>query len=228
MKQIKCIAIDDEPMALIIIEQFCKRRGGITVSTFSEPNVGLNAIRNEKPDLVFLDIEMNCIDGLEIAGSLPPDVPFIFTTAHARYALEGFELNAVDFLHKPFSYERFVKAVEKAELRMSAASYAPSTLIVKEEYNNITIPTDEIYYIEAVGNYVKIYRSGSRNVLSRMTMKEVQSMLPASQFIRIHRSFIVSKQKIERFNKNSMKLKDITKLLPIGKCYVEDLEREIK
>ena len=228
MKQIKCIAIDDEPMALIIIEQFCKRRGGITVSTFSEPNVGLNAIRNEKPDLVFLDIEMNCIDGLEIAGSLPPDVPFIFTTAHARYALEGFELNAVDFLHKPFSYERFVKAVEKAELRMSAASYAPSTLIVKEEYNNITIPTDEIYYIEAVGNYVKIYRSGSRNVLSRMTMKEVQSMLPASQFIRIHRSFIVSKQKIERFNKNSMKLRDITRPLPIGKCYVEDVESEIK
>ena len=101
MKKIKCIAIDDEPLALLVISQFCERKG----------NIGLEEIIRKKPDLVFLDIEMNSISGLDIAHILPHDTCFIFTTAHAQYALDGFDLNATDFLHKPFSYERFEKAI---------------------------------------------------------------------------------------------------------------------
>ena len=227
MKPIKCIAIDDEPMALLIIEQFCKRKGGMVLSAYSEPNVGMGAILSDKPDLVFLDIQMNCIDGLEIADKLPSGIPFIFTTAHAQYALDGFELDAVDFLHKPFSYERFSKAVDKALLRISAASLCPGTLVVKEEYSNITIPIDDILYIEALGNYVKIYRASARNVLSRMKMKEIQAMLPPQMFVRIHRSFIVSKQKIERFSKINVTLRGVPRSLPIGKSYTDDLENEM-
>ena len=227
MRPIRCIAIDDEPMALLIIEQFCKRKGGMVLSAYSEPNVGLHAILSEKPDLVFLDIQMNCIDGLEIADKLPSGVQFIFTTAHAQYAIDGFELDAVDFLHKPFSYERFAKAVDKAMVRISAAPACPATLVVKEEYSNITIPVDDILYIEALGNYVKIYRASARNVLSRMKMKEVQAMLPPQMFVRIHRSFIVSKQKIERYNKNALVLKGVAKPLPIGRSYFDELERDI-
>lgn len=105
MKEIYCIAIDDEPWALQVIEQFCQRKGGIKLITFSEPLVGLNEIKRSEPDLVFLDIEMNSLNGIAIAQALTDKCCFIFTTAHAQYALEGFNLDAVDFLHKPFAYE---------------------------------------------------------------------------------------------------------------------------
>ena len=112
MKKATCIAIDDEPLALLVITQFCERFGGLELTTFSEPLVGLEEIRRCKPDLVFLDIEMNSISGLDIARDLPEECCFIFTTAHAQYALNGFELDAVDFLHKPFAYERFCQALD--------------------------------------------------------------------------------------------------------------------
>lgn len=110
MKKLTCIAIDDEPIALLIISQFCERKGGLELTTFSEPLTGLKEIARCKPDLVFLDIEMNSISGLDIAHALPPESCLIFTTAHAQYALDGFDLDAVDFLHKPFAYERFEKS----------------------------------------------------------------------------------------------------------------------
>lgn len=225
MRPITCIAIDDEPMALLIIEQFCKRKGGMILTTYSEPNVGFKAITEEKPDLVFLDIQMDDINGLQIAGALPKGIFFIFSTAHAHYALKGFDLNAVDFLVKPFSYERFDKAVDKAIKCIEVSeTLKPLTLIVKEEYNNISISVEDILYIEALGNYIKIYRENNRNVMTRMKMKEIQEMLPVHSFVRIHRSFIVSVSKIEKFNKNNIKLKGMSKLLPVGKCYIEDLK----
>lgn len=148
MKNITCIAIDDEPMALLVIEQFCRRKGGLELTTFSEPRVGLEEIRRRKPDLVFLDIQMNSISGLEIANTLPGECCFIFTTAYAEYALDGFNLDAVDFLHKPFSYERFEVAVEKAMRRINARRPSASeSLVVKQEYNNVSILLDDILYI---------------------------------------------------------------------------------
>lgn len=111
---IKCIAIDDEPMALEIISSFCQRYGNIELTTFTNPIAGMELVRRTKPDILFLDIEMEDINGTELARDLPPGVMLIFTTAYAQYALDGFELNAVDFLHKPFSYSRFEKAVQKA------------------------------------------------------------------------------------------------------------------
>ena len=131
MKNITCIAIDDEPMALLVIEQFCRRKGGITLRTFSEPQIGLEAIRKQKPELVFLDIQMHSVNGLEIADTLPRECIFIFTTAYAEYALDGFNLDAVDFLHKPFSYERFEIAVGKALRRINTfTTVVPESIVV--------------------------------------------------------------------------------------------------
>ena len=224
MKSISCIAIDDEPMALLVIEHFCKRKENLLLQTYNEPVMGLKAIEEQRPDLVFLDIEMNSISGLEIAHLLPKECCFILTTAHAHYALEGFDLDAVDFLHKPFSYERFEKAVDKAVRRLkSKVECVPDVVVVKEEYNNVTIRLEDITHIEALGNYVKIHRMNQSYVLSRLNMKAMLDLLPSDRFIRIHRSFIISQDKVKRFTKNTVTIDGTNKVLPIGKCYVEDI-----
>lgn len=221
MKNINCIAIDDEPMALLVIKQFCLRRGGITLATFSEPRIGLKEIQRCKPDLVFLDIQMNSISGLEIADALPHECCFIFTTAFAEYALEGFNLDAVDFLHKPFSYERFNTAVEKAirRIHMWQQPAKDDNLVVKQEYNNVNIPLTDIQYVEALGNYVKIVRPSGGHVLTRTNLKNIADVLPADRFLRIHRSYIVSVAAIASFTRTRIVLTGSGEELPIGAQY---------
>lgn len=146
----KVIAIDDEPIALNIIEQYCKRRGGIVLETYSKPRMGMQRIREWLPDIVLLDIEMNGTSGIELARQLPSSCCLIFTTAYAHYALDGFEVNAVDFLHKPYFYERFDRAIQKAEhwLRMNdllrTSESATRQFILKSEYKNVTVSIDMI------------------------------------------------------------------------------------
>lgn len=226
MKTISCIAIDDEPMALLVIEQFCRRKGGMELTTYSEPHVGLEEIRRRKPDLVFLDIQMNSISGLEIANSLPRECCFIFTTAHAQYALDGFNLDAVDFLHKPFAYDRFEVAVEKAIRRLDIRpATVPDCLVVKQEYSNVSIALEDILYIEALGNYTKIFRESGGYVLSHTNLKTIQAMLPVNSFLRIHRSYVISVKKVERFTKNYIQLEKTSILLPIGECYASQVNQ---
>lgn len=224
MRKINCIAIDDEPIALLVIKQFCERKGGLELVTFSEPLIGLQEIARRKPELVFLDIEMNSISGLDIAHTLPPESCLIFTTAHAQYALNGFDLDAVDFLHKPFAYERFEKAVEKALLLIEAKNNRiPENIIIKQEYNNISIPISDILYIEAMENYTKIFRTSGNYILSRTSLKNVQEMLPEGAFLRTHRSYVVSINKIERFSKREITLKNCPAVIPVGRQYAENV-----
>lgn len=221
MKNITCIAIDDEPMALLVIEQFCHRKGGMELTTFSEPRVGLEEIRRRKPDLVFLDIQMNSLNGLEIADKLPHECYFIFTTAYAEYALNGFDLDAVDFLHKPFSYERFEVAVEKALRRIHGRRPSvPESLVVKQEYNNVSIPLNDILYVEALGNYVKIVRASGGHVLTRTNLKAITDLLPADRFMRIHRSYVVPVASVLSFTRSKIVLKGCEGSLPVGAQYV--------
>lgn len=221
MKNITCIAIDDEPMALLVIEQFCHRKGGMELTTFSEPRVGLEEIRRRKPDLIFLDIQMNSLNGLEIADKLPRECCFIFTTAYAEYALNGFDLDAVDFLHKPFSYERFEVAVEKALRRIHARRPSvPESLVVKQEYNNVSIPLNDILYVEALGNYVKIVRASGGHVLTRTNLKAITDLLPADRFMRIHRSYVVPVASVVSFTRSKIVLKGCEGSLPVGAQYV--------
>ncbi len=221
--KIKCVAIDDEPLALDVIKKFCQRIGGVELSVFSDPALGIEMIKREKPQIAFLDIEMENINGLTIASKLPDDTCFIFTTAYLEYALEGYELDAVDYLHKPFAFARFQTAFSKALRRIRGTTTENDrSILVKEEYNNVHIPLTEILYIEAMEGYVKIYRENDVCTVSRVILKNIGNQLPEREFIRIHRSFIIQKSKVKSFNKREVKLKN-GKILPIGRQYANDV-----
>lgn len=220
---IKCVAIDDEPLALEVIDKFCRRMGGIELETFTNPTLGLEAVLQSRPDIVFLDIEMEEASGLDIASRLPHDTCFIFTTAYMRYALDGFDLDAVDYLHKPFAYSRFQVAFSKALRRLGAGQMQSESqcIVVKQGYSNITIPTDDILYIEAIEAYSKIYRVSGAPVMSRILLKNILTMLP-SDFLRLHRSFVVPKSKIKSYNRQEVVLVG-GKSVPVGRQYAVTL-----
>lgn len=217
---IRCVAIDDEPPALEIIKNFCQRIGGIELTVFTQPTAGLEFITASRPHIVFLDIEMEDVSGLQIAGRLPEGTCFIFTTAYLRYALDGFDLDAVDYLHKPFAYSRFQAAFNKAIRRLGKKHLPASgqSLTVKQDYNNINIPIDDIMYIEAMEGYSKIFRVSGECVVTRMILKNLSQLLPPADFIRIHRSFVVNRSKIQNFSRKKVSLCNGTEI-PVGRQY---------
>lgn len=223
MKKLTCIAIDDEPIALLIISQFCERKGGLELTTFSEPLTGLKEIARCKPDLVFLDIEMNSISGLDIAHALPPESCLIFTTAHAQYALDGFDLDAVDFCTSPSLMNDLKSSGESDCFIEARQNKLPENIIIKQEYNNISIPISDILYIEAMENYTKIFRINGNYILSRTSLKSIQEMLPEKAFLRTHRSYIIPVNKVERFSKREINLTGCRIVIPIGRQYAENV-----
>ena len=229
MKKTTCIAIDDEPIALSIIEQFCQRHGSLDLRTFSEPRTGLEEILHSKPDIVFLDIEMADVNGLQIARQLPSTSCFIFTTAYTAYAVDGFNMDAADFLHKPFSYDRFCRAVERAtrHAEFLKSKEQERSIVVKQEYANVLIPIAEIVYVEAMENYVKIYREDHGCTMSRMSLKSLLELLPATDFVRIHRSYVVAKNKIRGFSKHHIQLSSDIEL-PVGRFYADEVGRLLR
>lgn len=223
MKKIRCIAIDDEPMALLVIEQFCQRKGDMEITLFSEPKAGLESVRKTIPDIVFLDVQMNGISGLQIANLLPEQCCLIFTTAYAKYAIDGFELEAVDFLHKPFSYERFCKAVDKAIKYGETFSPKNSgSITLKQEYNNVVIAVDDIIFLEAMENYTKVHCCNGKCILTRTSLKKVQEMLPAVQFVRVHKSYVVSLLRVTGFTHTGLSLEGWKREVPIGRVYLDN------
>lgn len=226
---IRCIAIDDEPIALSIVRQYCERRGGIELETFSSPRAGMARVKELRPDAVFLDIEMNGVSGLELARELPPSCCLVFTTAYAHYALDGFEVNAVDFLHKPYFYDRFERAMQKVErwLRMhdllQASEATSRRLLLKADYKNVSVAVDTILYIESFDNYVRVHTADGASVSSKIPLRAVEEQLPPGEFIRIHRSFVVSRNRIEKFSRTEIVLSKCGKRLPIGKSYADGI-----
>lgn len=229
---IRSIAIDDEPLALDIIASFCRRAGDVALTAYSDPVVGLEAVRKEEPELVFLDIEMNGISGIDVARTLPSGTFLIFTTAYARFALDGFELNAVDFLHKPFSYSRFEMALNKVRelkrLREAAesADRRDGEIMVKSEYRNVNLPLSSIRYVEAMDNYSKIWLSDGDPVLTQMSLKEMSDLLPHGKFVRIHRSFIIPVDKVSKYSSRTVTLA-CGVALPVGRSYSADFRQSV-
>lgn len=178
---------------------------------------------------MLLDIEMNGTSGIELARQLPPSCCLIFTTAYAHYALEGFEVNAVDFLHKPYFYARFDRAMQKAEqwLKMHdllAASESPARqLHLKSEYKNVSVSADAILYIESIDNYVKVHLADGMSVLSKISLRTVEEQLPQGEFIRIHRSFLVPRCRIAGFSRFEVTLTKDGRTLPVGRKYLEEV-----
>ena len=151
------------------------------------------------------------------------------TTAHAKYALDGFNLDAVDFLHKPIAYERFERAVEKAMLHIKANEdetthdVIQDTIVVKQDYSSVNIPISDIFYIEALENYSKIFRLNGGTIISRLNIKAIHKMLPQKQFIRVHRSFVVPVNKIQQFSKQEIHLIGLNKPIPVGRSYAKEV-----
>ncbi|MFI3267287.1 MAG: LytTR family DNA-binding domain-containing protein [Rikenellaceae bacterium] len=230
----KCVAIDDEPAALMIIKQFCERIGGIDLLTFTNPLVGIEQVKCDKPDLVFLDVEMGVVNGVDLARQLPENTFLVFSTAYARFALDGFELDAVDFLHKPFSFSRFEKTIQKVtnllalQCQTSVIEDFDDEITVKVEYKNVKVKLSEVMYIQAMDNYVRIHLSSSKSVLSQMCMKTMLDMLPKDRFVRVHKSFIVSMKRVDSYNRSKITLSTMGVTIPIGRTYVNEFAEVMK
>ena len=231
MKKIRCIIVDDEPVARKIIREFVQQVSFLELAGEFETALKAEAfICQEKTDLVFLDIEMPKLSGLDWLKKSAIKPLVILTTAFPKYALEGYELDIVDYLLKPISFNRFLKAVQKAkellELRdVNNNQSMPSWLFVRTEKRIEKIELDDILYIESAGNYVNIF-AGGKKIIAYLTLKGMEGQLPAGKFIKIHQSFIVSVSKISAIEGNQVKIAGTT--LPIGRNYRDSVMKLVE
>ena len=224
---IKCAIIDDEPLAVELLVSYVKKIPFMELNgKYSNAVDAMKGIAENPVDIVFLDIQMPELNGLELSRMLPETTRVVFTTAFEQYALDGYRINALDYLMKPISYAEFLEACNKAlqwykmvrQVEEPKATEATS-IFVKSEYKLLQIDLDDIRYIEGLKDYVKIYTEQSTHpILSLMNMKAMEQMLPASRFIRVHRSFIVAKDKIREIDRNRI-VYDKDLYIPIGDSY---------
>jgi DNA-binding LytR/AlgR family response regulator len=225
----RCIAIDDEPLALKILSHYCDRVPFVRLlGAYTDPLEGLSYIRSLEPDLLFLDIRMPDISGISIAKALKKDTLVIFSTAHREYAVEGFDLNVVDYLLKPFDFERFLTACAKAEERFqlsqrkSIAGQSPNpdeTLVFRCNYQVVQLPLNDILYVEAFDNYVKVV-TPNKTYMPVMTMKSMLGLLPESGFVRVHKSFIIPVARIKSYNHEAIMTDCIQ--APVGRTFQKE------
>ena len=217
---IHCIAIDDEPLALQLINEYCSKISFLKLEkTFTNTDEARTWLQQNKVDLLFLDIQMPDINGMQFYKSLAEKPPVIFTTAYKDFAAEGFNVDAVDYLLKPFEYDRFLKACYKANEYLeflSSQELQLNSIFVKVNYEIMKINLKDIELIEALDDYINIYIKPTP-VLTLMTLKSIQEKLPSRDFVRVHRSFIVPINRIEKFSKT--KLWTAGKEIPIGSSY---------
>ena len=232
---IRCIAVDDEKLALELLEDNISKVPFLElVKTCRNAMEAVEALRLHQVDLLFLDIQMPDISGIQLLKSLSHKPLVIFTTAFSGYAQEGFDLDVIDYLLKPYSFERFLKAVNKAReylglleiagTHVSAHEPAPAFIFVKADYRLVRINLHDIYYVEGLKDYVKIYLD-EKPVVTQMSMKSLEEKLPQSEFIRVHRSFIVAFSKVESIHKNMLTIG--RKEIPVSEPYREKLYKMI-
>ncbi len=227
---INCIAIDDEPLALELVESFVKKIPFLNLlGTFDSSGDAFTKINKMPIDLIFLDINMPDINGLQLIRSLENAPKVIFTTAYDSFAIQGFELNAVDYLLKPFSFERFLIAAEKAQQRIDKNNTIHEAhdnyIFLKTEHNIVKLMLDDIYFVEGYKDYLKIHTAAKNPILTLKSMKSMQGILEGKGFVRIHRSYIVSVNKIHSLRNGKIRIKETS--LPIGDNYKEDFHEQV-
>lgn len=230
--QLKCIAIDDEPLALELLKQYIARVPELQlVQTFDDAISGGEFLRETTIDLLFIDINMPDITGIELVRSLKNKPATIFTTAYKKFALEGFELEAVDYLLKPISFERFLKAVQRVidfhSVRSLAKANASEHFFVRSEYRMVKIIVEDIEYIEGLEDYIKIHLVNNKPVLTLMTLKSVLEKLPEEKFKRIHRSYIIPVNKVRSIINRKITLLNGTEL-PVSDSYASFISEWVK
>src|SRR5436190_18713511 len=221
--RLKCVAIDDEPLALELINNYVARFAELEMlQTFEDAISAAEFIRNTPVDILFVDINMPDITGLDLVRSLDEKPIIIFTTAHKKFAVDGFDLDAIDYLLKPISFERFSKAVGKAieyaTHRGRTRTEETDNLFVYSEYRLIKIPLNDIEYIESLEDYIRIHLVNAKPVLTLMPLKKVLEKLPAEKFKRIHRSYIVAVDKVNSVLNRKVRLSSSIEL-PVSESY---------
>jgi two-component system LytT family response regulator len=223
---ISAIAIDDESYALEVVKSHASKVPFLELkATFTNPIQGLEYLKNESIQLVFLDINMPDISGIDLAALLPKETVVIFTTAYSDYAVKGFELDALDYLLKPFNLSRFLKACQKAQdwIELQPKN-EPAFLFVKTSDGQVRVDFSELLFCEAQGNYVT-FQLADQKVMSRMTLSEIEKLLP-SFFIRTHRSFLANKTHVNKVEKHQLHLHGFP--VPVSSSYLDHVMEKLK
>lgn len=222
---IHAIAIDDEPLALTVIKSLCDKSENINLQkTFTQPSEALKHLRKFPADLIFCDIQMPAMTGINLVKSLPQNIMVIFTTAFSEYAVVSYELNAIDYLLKPINQKRFNQAVTKAQEYFDHIhkkdNSTEKNIFIRADFSLVKIPVADILYIEGLADYLKIHIKYRKTIMARMSMKDMMEKLHSADFIRVHRSYILPFNKIEAVRGTTIIIGD--QEFPIGKTYTED------
>lgn len=232
-----CLIVDDEYMARLLLEEYVRKLPSLKLTGSCENALeAFHLLQSHSVDVLFLDIQMPYLTGLEFIQTLRKKPAIVFTTAYSEYAVEGFRLDAVDYLLKPFSFERFVQAVNKAidfvsfhrqtdPKQPSSGSLLPEHFFVKSDGKLVKIRFADILYIEGLKEYVSIYTSDKQRIIALKSIKNLEALLPENSFLRIHKSYIVSIYHIEAVLGNQIEIHK--KLLPVGATYKEELMKKL-
>jgi two-component system LytT family response regulator len=224
---ITCIAIDDEPKALEVIERYCQKSNIIDLkATFREPLKAIEYLNREKVDLLFLDINMPDIDGMQLVQTLASKPMIIFTTAYSTYAVESYSLNAIDYLLKPITFERFLAAVNKATNLIATKNNAvprddeAATIFIKSGSQTYQVRVADILYLEKDGNYLTVHLK-DKQILMRENMGDIFDLVPAAAFVRVHKSYVVAVKHIAMIEVHQLIING--QKIPVGSTYREPL-----
>lgn len=225
---IKAVALDDERPSLEILEHFCRKTGEINLlKTFDKTQEARFYLEEFPVDLLFLDINMPSISGIDFYKSIAQQTLVIFTTAYSEYAVQSYELNAVDYLLKPFSYERFLQAVEKVKAKSKNENIVPQEYIfLRADYGLKKIQLSAILYVEALDNYLKIYLKNQQPLIVRMTMKLLLEKLPKTKFSRVHRCYIIAHEYIDSYRNKTISINEAA--IPVGTSYENDFVKSFR
>lgn len=226
---IRCIIIDDEPLASKLIQSYAEKMEELEVlGTYTNPLDALSFLKTNNVDLIFLDVMMPELSGVQLAKIIPPDIQVIFTTAYQEYAVEGFELKALDYLVKPISFSRFINAVHRYKDLFTKEPESDqsnlSHIFVKTEYRLQKVDLDDILFFKGMGDYTAIHTKQGR-IMTLEKMKEFEARLKNHDFLRVHKSYIISLQRVEFVEKRSVVIG--TETIPIGAKYEEEFRKWI-
>jgi len=232
MKKINCLIVDDEPIARDIIQSYVDRTPQLTLlKSCRNSTEAYDALCEHPIDLLFLDIHMPVISGTDFLRSLREPPLVIFTTAYSNYAVEGFELNSVDYLLKPITFERFCQAIKKAEERLTYGSFVSAELpvdyiFIKQDARLVKMNLADLFFVRAERDFCSLYLQSGKRLLISMHLKLIEDLLPAKQFMRIHRSYIINLDKIDVVKGNVIEAGEHE--IPIGTSYRETFIQRIK
>jgi len=226
---ITCIAIDDEPKALEVLKRYCEKTSLVSLKeTFSEPVKAIEFLQREKVDLIFLDISMPDISGLQLVQTLSPGPLIIFTTAYRNYAVESYEVNALDFLLKPIAFERFMVAINKATAAIlpknATVTEDEATVLIKSGPQAYRVKLADILYLEKDRNYLTVHVK-DKQILIRENMSDIFELVPAAGFVRVHKSYVVAIRHITMIEMHQLTING--EKIPIGVTYRESLRARL-